>query len=72
MIFESIKELDDNLNELVAMSDEDIEVRDGAKLREFGIDYLVYSAVLSTDSQTRHLCRVYIRKLAKNLGIYSS
>lgn len=72
MIFQSVSELDDNLHDVVTMSDEDITVKDEARLREFGIDNLIYSAVLSDDSQTRHLSRVYIRKLARQLGIYSA
>jgi fructose/tagatose bisphosphate aldolase len=70
MIFQSVSELDDNLREVFSFDDENITVRDEEKLHEFGIDYLIYSAVLSDDAQTRHLCRVYIRKLAKSLGIF--
>lgn len=70
MIFQSVGELDENLREVFSFDDEDITVNDEAKLREFGIDHLVYTAVLSDDPQTRHLCRVYIRKLAKTLGIF--
>jgi len=70
MIFQTVSELDENLRDVFSLSDEDITVRDEGKLREFGIDHLVYSAVLSDDPQTRHLCRVYIRKLAKTIGIF--
>lgn len=54
------------------MSDEDIQIKDSNAFSEFGIDYLIYSAVLSDDAQVRHLCRVYIRKLAKKLGVFSA
>ncbi len=70
MIFQSVSELDQNLADVVRMNDEDISIKDEGKLQEFGIDYLIYSAVLSDDSQVRHLSRVYIRKLARNLGIF--
>lgn len=70
MIFQSLAELDQNLSDVVLMNDEDISIKDEGKLQEFGIDYLIYSAVLSDDSQVRHLSRVYIRKLARNLGIF--
>ncbi len=70
MIFQSISELDENLSEVVVMSDEDISIKDEGKLREYGIDYLIYTAVLSDDSQVRHLSRVYIRKLARQLGAF--
>lgn len=72
MIFQSVSELDDNLLEVVALSDEDIEIKDQQKLLEFGIDYLIYSAILSEDATVRHLCRVYIRKLAKQLDVFPS
>ena len=70
MIFQSVAELDQNLSDVVLMNDEDISIKDEGKLQEFGIDYLIYSAVLSDDSQVRHLSRVYIRKLARALGIF--
>ena len=70
MIFQSLAELDQNLSDVVLMNDEDISIKDEGKLQEFGIDYLIYSAVLSDDSQVRHLSRVYIRKLARSLGIF--
>lgn len=70
MIFQTISELDENLHDVVLMSDEDIQIKDEAKLREFGIDYLIYAAVLSEDAQVRHLSRIYIRKLAKILGVF--
>ncbi len=70
MIFQSVAELDQNLSDVVLMNDEDITIKDEGKLQEFGIDYLIYSAVLSDDSQVRHLSRVYIRKLARSLGIF--
>ena len=41
MIFTTIAELDNNLSDIVTMSDEDIDVKDEGKLREYGIDYLV-------------------------------
>ena len=72
MIFQNVNELDENLVGVVSLSDEDIEIKDQQKLLEFGIDYLIYSAVLSEDAQVRHLCRVYIRKLAKSLDVYSA
>lgn len=72
MIFQSVSELDNNLSDVVTMSDEDISIKDEGKLKEYGIDYLVYTAVLSEDAQVRHLCRVYIRKLAKKFGIFSA
>lgn len=70
MIFQSVSEFDQNLSGVVRMHDEDISIKDEGKLHEFGIDYLIYSAVLSDDSQVRHLSRVYIRKLARSLGIF--
>lgn len=72
MIFQTAAELDDNLSSVVEMSDEDITIKDIQKLREFGIDYLIYSAVLSDDATVRHLCDIYVRKLAKNLEIFSA
>jgi len=69
MIFQSVSELDDNLGDILTLNDEDVIVRDVEKLREFGIDYLIYSAMLSDDAQVKHICRVYIRKIAKSLGI---
>lgn len=70
MIFQNVSELDQNLNDVLVMSDEDITIKDEGKLREFGIDYLIYSAVLSDDSQVKHLSRIYIRKIARLLGIF--
>lgn len=70
MIFQSVTELDDNLKGVVAFSEEDIEIRDASKLREFGIDYLIYSAILSDEPTVRHQCRIYIRKIAKVLGVF--
>ncbi len=70
MIFQTVGELDENLRDVFSFDDENITVKDENKLREFGIDYLIYTAVLSDDPQARHLCRVYIRKLAKTLGIF--
>ncbi len=70
MIFQSISDLDNNLINVVSMSDEDIEVKDQNALLEYGIDYLIYSAVLSDDAQVKHLCNIYIRKLAQKLGIF--
>lgn len=72
MIFQNVSELDNNLSSVVVMSDEDILVKNPQALKEFGIDHLIYSAVLSDDAQVRHLCRVYIRKLAKQLGVFSA
>lgn len=70
MIFQSVNELDNNLAEVLSMSDEDVAIKDEQKFREFGIDHLIYTAVLSDDAQVRHLCRVYIRKAAKKSGIF--
>lgn len=72
MIFQTVDQLDASLHEVVALNDKQIEIKNIDKLQEFGIDHLIYSAVLSDDSQTRHLCRVYIRKIAREKGIYSA
>lgn len=72
MIFQSIPQIDEQLASVVTLSDEEVVMKDESKLREFGIDYLIYSAVLSDDAQVRHLCRVYIRKLAKKMGVFSA
>lgn len=72
MIFNNVNSLDENLVEVFEISDEDIRVKDEQKLREFGIDYLIYSAVLSEDPTVKHLCNVYIRKLAKQRNIFSA
>lgn len=70
MIFQSLPELDENLIDVANINDEDITVKDEGKLREYGIDHLIYSAVLSDDSQVKHLSRIYIRKLARSLDIF--
>lgn len=70
MIFQNIEELQNELKEIVSLNEEGIEVLDEQKFQEFGIDYLIYSGVLSDDAQTRHLARVYIRKLAKHFGVF--
>lgn len=72
MIFQNVSEIDENLIDIVAINDEDIDIKDKEKLREFGIDHLIYSAVLSDDPAVRHLCNVYIRKIAKSLGVFSA
>lgn len=72
MIFNNVSQLDENLVEVFEISDEDINVKDEQKLKEFGIDYLIYSGVLSEDPTVRHLCNVYIRKLAKQRGVFSA
>jgi fructose/tagatose bisphosphate aldolase len=72
MIFENLSQLDENLKEAVVLNDEDISIKDEGKLAEYGIDHLIYSAVLSGDPQVKHLSRIYIRKLAKNIGIFPS
>jgi len=72
MIFQSISELEANLQGVTILSEDSISIRDEIKLREYGIDYLVYSAVLSDDASVKHLARVYIRKLARSLDIVPS
>lgn len=72
MIFNNVNEIDENLLDVVTLVDDNLTIKDQAKLLEFGIDYLIYSAVLSDDATVRHLCRVYIRKLAKSLGVFSA
>lgn len=70
MIFENVGELEKNLVSVVEMSDDDVSIKDEPKLRDFGIDHLIYSAILSEDATVRHLSRVYIRKLAKKLSVF--
>jgi hypothetical protein len=70
MIFQTVEELEENLKDIVSLSEEKIEILDEAKLREFGIDYLIYTGVLSDDGKVRHLARVYIRKLANHFGVF--
>lgn len=60
------------MRDIVVITDDEIELKDEARLRHEGIDHLVYTAVLSDDATTRHLARVYIRKIAKKLGVYSA
>ncbi len=69
MIFNSTQELENNLHDIAILHDKEIQLKDEAKLRNEGIDHLVYTAVLSEDATTRHLARVFIRKLAKEFGI---
>jgi len=70
MIFQSIEELENNLRDIITLHDKKVDIRDEGKLREFGIDHLVYAAVLSDDAQTRQLARVYIRSLAREFDVY--
>lgn len=72
MIFQSIEELQNDLKDIVVLEDDNVKILDEAKLREFGIDYLIYAGVLSNDGKIRHLARVYIRNLAKHFGVYPS
>jgi len=72
MIFQNLDELHRELDAVVIVEENEIFVHDEAKVRELAIDNLVYSAVLSDDAQVKHMCRVYIRKLAKKMGAISS
>jgi fructose/tagatose bisphosphate aldolase len=72
MIFENIEQLEKELYDIVTLTDGEIEVKNEQKLREFGIDYLIYAGVLSSDATTRHAARVYIRKLAKHFNVFSA
>lgn len=72
MIFQNLDELHRELDAVVILDENEVIVHDEAKIREFAIDHLVYSAVLSDDAQVKHMCRVYIRKLAKKMGAISS
>lgn len=69
MIYQSVDELHDNLKDIVVL-DEDVTILDEGKLREWGIDHLIYAGVLSNDAQTRHLARVFIRKIAPHFNVY--
>lgn len=70
MIFQNNDELQNNLAEVVVLNDKEIEIKDKDKLLEFGIDHLIYTAILSDDAQTRHLAKVYIRKLAVEFNVF--
>ncbi len=72
MIFQTIEEIDQNLGEVLNLSGEEVSIKDEGKLREFGIDFLIYSAILSDEPQVRHQCRVLIRKIARLVGVYSA
>lgn len=72
MIFENLDQLHHELDSIVDLTEDQLVVHDNAKLLDFGIDYLIYSGVLSVDAQVRHLCRVYIRKLAKQMEVIPS
>lgn len=70
MIFKSSDELHINLDSIISLNENSIQIHDKEKLLEYGIDYLIYSAVLSEDAQTRHLARVYIRKIAPEFNVF--
>lgn len=70
MIFQSTQELENALQHIVSLNDKQVELKDEVRLREEGIDHLVETAVLSDDAQSRHLARVFIRKLAKKLEVF--
>lgn len=72
MIYQSINELQSNLSGIVELADNEIIVKDEVKLREFGIDHLIYAGVLSDDAQVRHIARVYIRQLARHFNVVPS
>lgn len=70
MIFSTTQELENNLRDIAMLVDKEIQLKDNDKLREYGIDHLIYTAVLSDDAQTRQMARVYIRKLARELNVF--
>lgn len=72
MIFQSAQELESALQDIVSLNDKQLILKDEVRLREEGIDHIVETAVLADDAQARHLARVFIRKLAKELDVYTA
>ena len=72
MIYESITQLKEGLEGILKISDGDVKVLDGEKLRDSLIDDLIFTAAFSPQEETGKAARWLIRKSGAALGIFST
>ena len=71
-IYESIAQLKEGLEGILKISDGDVKVLDGEKLRDSLIDDLIFTAVFSPQEETGKAARWLIRRSGAVLGIFST
>jgi len=71
-IYESIAQLKEGLEGILKISDGDVKVLDGEKLRDSLIDDLIFTAAFSPQEETGKAARWLIRKSGAALGIFSA
>ena len=71
-IYESIAQLKEGLEGILKISDGDVKVLDGEKLRDSLIDDLIFTAAFSPQEETGKAARWLIRKSGAALGIFST
>ena len=71
-IYESIAQLKEGLEGILKISDGDVKVLDGEKLRDSLIDDLIFTAAFSPQEETGKAARWLIRKSGATLGIFST
>jgi fructose/tagatose bisphosphate aldolase len=72
MIYESIAQLKEGLEGILKISDGDVKVLDGEKLRDSLIDDLIFTAVFSPQEETGKAARWLIRRSGAVLGVFST
>ena len=71
-IYESIAQLKEGFEGILKISDGDVKVLDGEKLRDSLIDDLIFTAVFSPQEETGKAARWLIRRSGAVLGIFST
>ena len=71
-IYESIAQLKEGLEGILKISDGDVKVLDGEKLRDSLIDDLIFTAAFSPQEETGKAARWLIRRSGAALGIFST
>ena len=71
-IYESIAQLKEGLEGILKISDGDVKVLDGEKLRDSLIDDLIFTAAFSPQEETGKAARWLIRKSGAALGVFST
>ena len=72
MVFSSLDQLLNGVQEALKVSGDSVEVLDREKLRGAPIDHLIYSAVFSPEPKVREYARWLIRKAGAASGIFSA
>jgi fructose/tagatose bisphosphate aldolase len=72
MIYKDKNELQNECSKIVEIDDNDVRILNETKLQSELIDDLIYTAVFSSDEETREAARWMIRRAGAALGIISS